>query len=96
MEEAGFRGDIEFPPELYLGDPENYLHALKQVPDAANRVLAVGHNPGLEDLLAKLTGEVQHLSTAALAEVELPIEHWHDLRLNTNGQLLHLWRPKEL
>ena len=96
MEEADFRGVIEFPPGLYLAPPENYIHALNEVEDSANRVLVVGHNPGLEELLAQLTDQAEHLPTAALAEVELPIEHWQDLKRTTGGKLLHIWRPKEL
>ena len=32
----------------------------------------------------------------ALAQIELPIDAWEDLRLETSGRLVGLWRPKEL
>ncbi len=94
LEAAGFPGEIEFRPELYLAAPQNYIEALKEVGDSANRVMIVGHNPGLEELLTKLVGHFEHLPTAALAEVELPIDDWKDLSLETPGKLRHLWRPK--
>ena len=96
MEHAGFRGEIEFRPNLYLAAPKTSIEALNQIEDSANRVLIVGHNPGMEELLEHLTGQAEHLPTATLAEVELPIDHWQDLRLNTEGKLRHLWRPKNL
>ncbi len=62
----------------------------------AQRVMVVGHNPGLEDLVARLTGEEELLPTAGLARISLPIENWKELRLSTKGRLVGVWRPKEL
>ena len=59
------------------------------------RVLVVGHNPGLEELVARLTGNDEHLPTATLAQISLPIDQWRDLLLLTEGQLVSLWRPEE-
>ena len=59
-------------------------------------VMVVGHNPGLEELIAHLTGEREALPTAALAQIPLPIERWSELDLSTRGTLVRLWRPKEL
>ena len=58
--------------------------------------MIVKHNPGLEELVAQLTGERQDLPTAALAQIVLPIDQWRDLELSTRGTLLGHWRPKEL
>jgi phosphohistidine phosphatase len=58
--------------------------------------MIVGHNPGLEELVAQLTGERQDLPTAALAQIVLPIDQWRDLKLSTRGTLAGRWRPKEL
>jgi phosphohistidine phosphatase len=69
---------------------------LRTVKPNAGTVLIVGHNPGLEELIAQLTGEQHDLPTAALAEIRLPIARWRDLDAGTRGSLLDLWRPKEL
>ena len=58
--------------------------------------MIVGHNPGLEKLVEQLTGEWQDMPTAALAQIDLPIDQWRDLTLSTRGTLVDLWRPKEL
>jgi len=58
--------------------------------------MTVGHNPGLEELVAQLTGAWQYLPTAALAQIVLPIDQWRDLTLSTRGTLVGHWRPKQL
>ena len=58
--------------------------------------MIVKHNPGLEELVAQLTGERQDLPTAALAQIVLPIDQWRDLKLSTRGTLVGHWWPKEL
>jgi phosphohistidine phosphatase len=58
--------------------------------------MIVGHNPGQENLIRELTGRDERFPTAALAQIDLPIESWKDLELNARGKLVHLWLPKEL
>jgi len=45
---------IEASDALYLASPEVLLEHLRQVPEEAERVMLVGHNPGLEQLLEQL------------------------------------------
>lgn len=40
---------------------------LNELPDEAETALLVGHNPGLEDLVAVLTGTPHELKTAEIA-----------------------------
>ena len=61
--------------------------------DAA-RVMVVGHNPGCAELVAQLTGQSEEFPTAALAQIELPIDDWPTLGLSTRGRLVQLWTPK--
>lgn len=66
-------------PELYLAGLATLLRTLSDVPASASRVLLIGHNPGLEELLLHLSSEPlpytrkgKLLATANLAEVQLP------------------------
>ena len=59
------------------------LSLLRTVPENAETVMIVGHNPGLEELVEQLTDERQDLPTAALAQIVLPIDQWRDLKLST-------------
>lgn len=45
---------IETSDTLYLASPEVLLEHLQQLPDDARRVMLVGHNPGLQQLLQSL------------------------------------------
>jgi phosphohistidine phosphatase len=93
---CGYRGEIEYRTELYLASPAMYREVLSELPHDCKTVLVIGHNPGLEDLLAQLTGDEEHLSTAALARVTLELPIWSEFTSHTRGKLLNLWRPKEL
>ncbi len=58
--------------------------------------MLVGHNPAMEELVEALTGEYLPMPTAALAQIELPIDHWSKLAKRRSGRLVNLWRPKEI
>ena len=94
-EAARYAGEILLDPHLYMASPADILSLLRTVREKAETVMIVGHNPGLEELVAQLTGERQDLPTAALAQIVLPIDRWRDLKLSTRGALSGHWRPKE-
>ena len=96
IEEMGYDGELRLARELYAAEPEAYLDALQSLPDAFERVMIIGHNPGLEELLELLTGDWQRLPTAALAQVDLDLDTWQDLSEDTRGKLVNLWLPREL
>lgn len=93
---SGFEGEIEIREDFYPGSPGDYIEALNDLTDGYVRVMVVGHNPGLEELLSDLTGESESLPTAALAQVELPIQRWVDLDEHILGKVISIWRIKEL
>ncbi len=96
-EAARYVGEILLDRLLYAASPADILAVLRTVQDTkARTVMIVGHNPGLEELVAQLTGEQEDLPTAALAQIVLPIDQWRDLNVSPRGTLVHLWRPKEL
>jgi phosphohistidine phosphatase len=94
-EESGYEGDIQYSRELYAAGPEAYVESLTELPDKYDRVMVVGHNPGLEQLLEELTGEYHSLPTAALAQVSIPIQCWIELSNMADGKLVNIWRPRE-
>ena len=96
IEESGYDGEVEFRETLYSFESGSYLKALSELADTCQRVLVVGHNPAMEELVEALTGEYLPMPTAALAQIELPIEHWSELAKRRSGRLVNLWRPKEL
>jgi phosphohistidine phosphatase len=71
--------------DLYLAGPSSYLAALVSRGQDHARAMVVGHNPGLEALIDVLTQRSEHLPTAALVEIELPIESWFELSKARRG-----------
>jgi phosphohistidine phosphatase len=86
---------IELTDQLYLSSPRDHLEVVRALPDAEDRVMLVGHNPGLSQFLDALTGAETELATAQLAQVELPIKHWSALAGVKRARLIKLWRPGE-
>ena len=95
-EGSGCGCPVELDRQLYLAGPEAIVDVVRSLGGEASRVLVVGHNPGLQELVARLTGRDEVLPTAALAQIELPIAEWAELRAFPRGRLVGLWRPKEL
>ena len=95
-------GQILVDPRLYHASATEILAAVRSVVEHSvvkhdvGTVMIVGHNPGLEELIALLTEELEHLPTAALAKIALPIERWSSLDTEIRGTLVGVWRPREM
>jgi phosphohistidine phosphatase len=95
-EASGYDGRPVLTDRLYHADVEDCLAVLHSLAGAAERVMIVGHNPGLSELVEDLCEAGEVLPTAALAHIALPIQAWSELDEHTPGRLLSLWRPREL
>jgi phosphohistidine phosphatase len=90
---------------LYLASTETLLELIRATDDAAEHLLLVGHNPGLELLAlclsggsddALLRGEVEvKYPTGTLAEITLAVEHWREVDIAT-GRITRFIRPRDL
>ena len=82
-----------FLPAIYRGTPGELLSLVETHAPDAHQVLLVGHNPGVEQLLALLTegrsAEARGMSPAALAWIELA----DDALEPGHGRLRALWSP---
>ena len=86
---------VAFLDELYLAEPDAIARALREHAGSTDRVMIVGHNPGLEGLVAHLTAERTDLPTTAFVECTLPIDNWSELDLETAGTLRSIFTPKD-
>ena len=93
---SGYTSKVKRLDAFYDSVPGIYYETLQAVPDTYQRVMVVGHNPTMEQLVGSLTGRIRRMPTAALAHIELPIQCWEALDLNTAGTLVNLWTPKTL
>ena len=95
-EACGYDGDLLLTEQLYLAGPADCIDVVRAIPNNPASVMLVAHNPGLEQLVELLGGRGERMPTAALAVVALRLDDWSDLRADARGELLELWRPKEL
>lgn len=95
IESAKLTAALRYDERIYEASVARLLEIVSQIEESVNVVLMVGHNPGLEELLEHLTGESQHMPTAALAQISLDIERWSKAREHS-GHLDWLVKPKNL
>jgi phosphohistidine phosphatase len=93
-ERAKFRGEVRYDERIYEATVSQLLEIISEIDNERESVLLVGHNPGLEELLALLTGEHQHLSTANFAKIKLNATKWSANLIN-KGTLDWIVRPNE-
>ena len=93
-EAAGFDGKLLTTRTFYHADPDLYIEVLRSLPEDVNRVMIVGHNPGMEELIYDLTGESVRFTTANVAQIDLKIDDWAKIDEDVEGILVNLWRPR--
>lgn len=94
---------VHFDQRVYLASSDELLRIVRALPADAERALIVGHNPGLERLAITLTADdddLRHkveegLPTAALVEIELPVDQWIEVGPG-DGTVEELILPREL
>ena len=91
---AGCTRAIVVEPSLYHATPADAIAVLTSIGNqAARTVLVVGHNPGLSDLVSRLSGEHHDLVTAAIVELAVPIDRWSELDATIAATVGATWQP---
>jgi phosphohistidine phosphatase len=85
-------------PDLYLATEKKLLHFLRALPDTLDRVLLLGHNPGLTDLVNRLTPKGEYLKnipSGGFVALDLDIVGWADLT-ERSASLKARLKPRDL
>src|SRR5687768_9535605 len=56
----------QFDQRIYEATLSTLVQVVSEIPDEKKTVMLVGHNPGMEEMLAFLTRESRHMPTGAL------------------------------
>lgn len=102
----GYGSDLApaFDERLYLASAEMLLELVQDTEEGVERLLLVGHNPGLEQIMLLLTREdgkglrgeaAIKYPTATLAEIALPVDRWSAVGEGI-GTLSRFIRPRDL
>ena len=84
-----------FLPSIYAASSTELMEVVRELRAACKCALLVGHNPGFEELLARLTGKSEPMPTAALAYIALDIPRWEEVT-DGKGQLARFLTPRSL
>ena len=95
LKSAGLNINVAFDERIYEADVHRLLAVVSQIEPAASVVMLVGHNPGFEDLVEVLAGRTTSVPTASLAQIDLTVEEWNEVRAGA-GKLKWLVTPKDL
>ena len=100
--------EARFMDSLYMASAENILKSVASTEGRWATLLAIGHNPGLEECALMLAREPEKGSererlaelrtkypTCALAALEFDVESWEDIEPG-RGALIDYVRPKDL
>lgn len=98
IEKLHLDDNIAWQEAIYEADAESLMKVLSEAPQDMEHVVLVGHNPGMEELVAGLcTGAPPHLNLTmtpgALAHLHLEIFWWNQIRWGC-GKLQLLVPPK--
>ena len=68
--------EVSYDQRIYEASAQQLLAVVSEITAEKNDVLLVGHNPGLEELLKRLTGRFESMGTCALAKIAIAGSEW--------------------
>ena len=71
--------NIVFTPNLYMASANKILAEIRQTKSNVESILVFGHNPGFNEIIEKLGGEIDNLPTAGQFGFKLDIKDWEDI-----------------
>lgn len=91
---AAFELELVEEPGLYVASARSILLAASRLPDTSETAMLVGHNPGMSDAVAELTGDFVELPTCAVAECRVEVDSWAELS-EGSGRLIGVRTPRD-
>jgi phosphohistidine phosphatase len=86
--------NIRWDKRIYNASENDLLKVINGASNESNRLLIVGHNPGLSSLIYFLTGTICNLDTSSMAHLQLFVEEWAHVSKST-GLVLKTYFPGE-
>ncbi|MEK6302838.1 MAG: histidine phosphatase family protein [Acidobacteriota bacterium] len=92
---ARLQAEPQFEDSVYGASSGELIKLIRRLPADKGCAMVVGHNPGLEELVERLTRVSARMPTAALACIEFKAGRWEDVE-DGEGKLAWLLTPKDL
>ena len=71
--------DIVVDNRLYAGGADDLLNVIHELRDKLERVMLFGHNPEFTELAHRLSSEITHMPTCAIAEFTFNAKSWSNI-----------------
>jgi len=68
--------EIVVDDRLYPGDADKLLTVIHRLDNELKRVMLFGHNPALTDLAHRLSTDIVHMPTCAVAKFKFRVKSW--------------------
>ena len=86
--------DAQVNKAIYEASEQTLVKVISQLPDEHDFVALVGHNPGVAQLIAFLSGLAKEVHTTTTALIEFEIDHWESISAGS-GILTYFSWPGE-
>ena len=95
---CGYDKEIETNSNLYASTVDDYIDIICSIDDKYRKILVIGHNPVIEDLVQRLFNRVEIIPTCTLVQMLLNIKSWNLLdRIDYKDvNLVRIIRPKDI
>ena len=95
---SGYNGLVEVNFSFHEGNTTSYIQAISNSHEDKDRLLIVGHNPTLEELISMLTNKTVRLPTCTLVQIKLNVTSWNNVihHSKLKPEVAHIWRRKKV
>ena len=84
---------LVFKPELYNASVGTLTNIIMQLPDNLNKIVLVGHNPGITKVLEELTGKAfDYMEPGCMAAISFEADSWQQA-ITQPGTLVEIFKP---
>ena len=73
---CGYSDEVQVVEALYMRGAKACLRVITDWADEWTCGMVIGHNPDVSSLVQLLTGVQVELATAAIAVIQVPVDHW--------------------
>jgi phosphohistidine phosphatase len=94
-EQLNYSNPIQTPQSLYEGSSREYIAQIGLCPASVVTILIVGHNPALEQVVERLTGQWITLKTSAVAYLRYSGSDWSEIK-SESLEFVETWSPKTI
>ncbi|MDN5868725.1 MAG: histidine phosphatase family protein [Candidatus Nitrosocosmicus sp.] len=94
---ARYENLVEVNSSLYGSNMDNYISVISTAFKTEEKLLIVGHNPVLEELVSFIANKIITLPTCTLVQINLIFENRDSISLYDifRSEIVNVWQPKD-